>query len=295
LRGSFVPPAEIQDLRDLTRYRVELVQAQNRVANRIQKVLERANIKLSSVASDTLEVSGQLMIEAIIAGENDAQRLADLAQRRLRRRIPDLQMALSGRVREHHRFLLKEHLTEWRSLAERINRVEREIDRRIAPFDYAVTLWQTIPGIDRVTACSLVAEIGVNMQQFPSAQQLASWAGVCPGQNESGGKRKSGKMRHGDHWLRRALCQAAWAASRKKNCYFAGQFRRIAARRGIKRALMAVAHANLIVLHAMLKTATTYRELGGDYLERIQKDQLHKYFIRRLERLGLTVSVQPAT
>jgi transposase len=294
VRGSFVPPTEIQDLRDLTRYRTELTQAQNRVANRIQKVLEQANIKLSSVASDTLGVSGRLMIEAIIAGEDNPESLADLAKKRLRQRIPELQMALSGRVRPHHRFLLKEHLEEWKALAERIRRVEQEIDRHIAPFEHAVTLWQTIPGIDRVTACSLVAEIGINMGQFPSAQHLASWAGVCPGQNESAGKRMSGKTRDGDRWLRRALCQAAWAASHKKNCYFAGQFKRIAARRGVKRALIAVAHAILIVVHTMLSKGASYHELGGDYLEQIHKDQLQKYLIRRLQRLGLTVSVQPA-
>lgn len=292
--GSFVPPTDIQDLRDLTRYRASLTQAQNRVSNRIQKVLEQANIKLSSVASDTLGVSGQLMIEAIIAGEDDAERLADLAKRRLRQRIPELQTALRGRVRDHHRFLLKEYLDEWKAIGERISRVEKEIDRRIGPFEHAVTMWQTIPGIDRVTAWSLVAEIGVNMGQFPTAQHLASWAGVCPGQNESAGKRMSATTRDGDRWLRRSLCQASWAASHKKNCYFSGQFKRIAARRGVKRALMAVAHALLIVAYTMLKTGTSYRELGAGYLEQIHKDQLQKYFVRRLERLGLTVSVQPA-
>jgi transposase len=294
MRGSFVPPTEIQDLRDLTRYRAELTQAQNRVANRIQKVLEQANIKLSSVASDTLGASGQRMIEAIINGEDNAESLADLAQKRLRQRIPELQMALSGRVRDHHRFLLKEHLEEWKTLAAKIRRVEQEIDRCIVPFEHAVTLWKTIPGINHVTACSLVAEIGVNMAQFPSAQHLASWAGVCPGQNESAGKRMSATTRDGDRWLRRALCQASWAASHKKNCYFAGQFKRIAARRGAKRALVAVAHAILVVIYTMMRTGQSYRELGGDYLERIHKDQLQKYYVRRLQSLGFTVSVLPA-
>jgi transposase len=209
LRGSFVPPTEIQDLRDLTRYRVELTQAQNRVANRIQKLLEQANIKLSSVASNTLGVSGQQMIEAIIAGEEDPERLADLAQRRLREKIPELRLALEGRVRAHHRFLLKEFLEEWKALGMRIGRIEEEIDRRIAPFEEAATLWQSIPGMDRVTACNLVAEMGVNMAQFPSAQQLASWAGICPGNHESAGKRMSATTRDGNKWLRRTLCQAA--------------------------------------------------------------------------------------
>lgn len=294
IRGSFVPPTDIQDLRDLTRYRAELTQAQNRVGNRIQKVLEQANIKLSSVASDTMGVSGRQMIEAIIAGEQDAEKLAGLAQKRLRQRIPELQQALSGRIRDHHRFLLKEHFDEWKTLAERIHRLEQEIDRRMGPFEYAVTLWQTIPGIRRVTACSLVAEIGVNMKQFPSPDHLASWAAVCPGQNESAGKRMSATTRDGNRWLRRSLCQAAWAASHKKNCYFSGQFKRIASRRGQKRALIAVAHALLIVAYAMLNTHSTYRELGANYLEQIHKDQLQKYFVGRLQRLGFTVSVQPA-
>jgi transposase len=294
LKGSFVPPMEIQDLRDLTRYRAELTQAQNRVSNRIQKVLEQANIKLSSVASDTLGVSGQEMIEAIIAGENDAERLADLAKRRLRQRIPELQRALSGRVRDHHRFMLKEHLDEWKALSQRIARVEQEIDRRIVPFESAVTLWQSIPGISRVTACSLVAEIGVNMEQFPSAQHLASWAAVCPGQNESAGKRKSGVTRDGNRWLRRTLCQAAWAASHKKDCYLSSQFKRIAARRGPKRAIIAVAHSILIVAYTMLKRDKSYLELGVDFFDQIHKQQIQKHLVRRLQQLGLTVTVQPA-
>jgi transposase len=294
VRGSFVPPTEIQDLRDLTRYRVELTQAQNRVANRIQKLLEQANIKLSSVASNTLGVSGQQMIEALIAGEQDPERLADLAQRRLRQRIPELQLALEGRVRDHHRFLLKEFLEEWRALGTRLRRIEEEIDRRMIPFEEAVTLWQSIPGVDRVTACNLVAELGVNMAQFPSAQHLASWAGLCPGNNESAGKRMSGATRDGNKWLRRTLCQAAWAVTRKKDCYLSAQFRRLAARRGMKRAVMAVAHTMLIIAYTMLKTGRSYHELGGEYLERINKDQLQRYFVKRLQKLGLTVTVAPA-
>lgn len=293
LRGSFVPPTEIQDLRDLTRYRVELTQAQNRVANRIQKLLQQANVKLSSVASDAMGVSGQQMIEAIIAGEQDPARLADLARRRLRAKMPELRLALEGRVRDHHRFLLREFLEEWRALGARIRRVEEEIDRRMAPFEEAVTLWHSIPGVDRVTACNLVAELGVNMAQFPSAQHLASWAGLCPGNNESAGKRMSGTMRDGNKWLRRTLCQAAWAVTRKKDCYLSAQFRRLAARRGMKRAVMAVAHTILIIAYTMLKTGRSYHELGGNYLEQINRDQLQRYFMKRLQKLGLTVTVAP--
>ena len=294
LKGSFVPPTPIQDLRDLTRYRAELRQAQTRVANRIQKFLEQANLKLASVASDVLGVSGRQMLEAIIGGQESPQRLAELARGRLRSKIPELSRALEGRVRDHHRFMLAEYLDEWETLGQRITRMEAEIDKQIGPFEPAVTLWKSIPGVDQVTACSLVAEIGVDMRQFPTARHLASWAGVCPGNHESGGKRKSGKTRDGNRWLRRTLCQAAWAATRKKNCYLSAQFKRLAARRGVKRAVMAVAHSLLIIAYTMLKTGKGYHELGGNYLEQINKDQLQRYFIKRLQRLGLKVTVEPA-
>ena len=295
LKGSFVPPTPIQDLRDLTRYRAELRQSQNRVANRLQKFLEQANLKLSSVASNALGVSGRQMLEAIIRGQNDPEQLAQLARGRLKSKIPELEQALEGRVRDHHRFLLEQFLDEWTDLGQRMARLETEIDKRIAPFDDAVALWQTIPGVDRVTACNLVAEIGVNMNQFPTDRQLASWAALCPGNHESAGKRLSGKMRAGNKWLRRSLCQAAWAVTRKKNCYLSAQFKRLAARRGVKRAVMAVAHTMLIIGYHMLKTGRGYDELGGHYLEQIHKDQLQRYYTKRLQRLGLKVTVEPTT
>jgi transposase len=293
LKGSFVPPTPIQDLRDLTRYRAELRQSQNRVANRLQKFLEQANIKLSSVASNALGVSGRQMLEAIIDGQDDAGQLAKLARGKLKNKIAELERALEGRIRDHHRFLLAEYLDEWEALGERIVRLEEEIDKQIRPFEQAVALWQTIPGVDHVTACNLVAEIGVDMRQFPSAQHLASWAALCPGNHESAGKRKSGKTRDGNKWLRRTLCQAAWAVTRKKNCYLSAQFKRLAGRRGVKRAVMAVAHTMLVIGYHMLKTGQTYHELGGDYLERINKDQLQRYLVKRLQRLGLKVTVEP--
>jgi transposase len=254
LRGSFVPPTPIQDLRDLTRYRAELRQSQTRVANRIQKFLEQANLKLSSVASNALGVSGRQMLEAIIAGQDNPEQLAQLARGRLKSKVAELEQALQGRVRDHHRLLLAEYLDEWKALGERIKRIEAEIDKQIRPFEQAVALWQTIPGVDRVTACNLVAEVGVDMKQFPTAQHLASWSALCPGNHESAGKRKSGKTRDGNKWLRRSLCQAAWAGTRKKNCYLSAQFKRLAARRGAKRAVMAVAHTMLIIGYHMLKT-----------------------------------------
>lgn len=295
LKGSFVPPTPVQDLRDLTRYRAELRQSQNRVANRIQKFLEQANLKLACVASNALGVSGRQMLEAIIAGQDDPEQLAQLARGKLRSKIAELTQALEGRARDHHRFILAENLDEWEALGERIKRIEAEIDKRIRPFEQAVALWQTIPGVDRVTACNLVAEIGVDMNQFPTAQHLASWSALCPGNHESAGKRKSGKTRDGNKWLRRSLCQAAWAATRKKNCYLSAQFKRLAARRGMKRAVMAVAHTMLIIGYHMLKTGRSYHELGGNYLEQINKDQLQRYFMKRLQRLGLKVTVEAAT
>lgn len=295
LKGSFVPPAPIQDLRDLTRYRAELRQSQNRVANRIQKFLEQANLKLTSVASNALGVSGRRRLEAIIAGQQDPEQLAKLARGRLKSKIPELEQAVEGRVRDHHRFLLGEFLDEWEALGQRIARLEAEIDRQIRPFEAAVTLWQTIPGVDRVTACNLVAQIGVDMNQFPTAQQLASWAALCPGNHESAGERKSGRTRDGNKRLRRSLCQAAWAVTRKKDCYLSAQFKRLAARRGVKRAVMAVAHTMLIIGDHMLKTGRGYYELGGNYLELINKNQLQRYYLKRLQRLGLTVTVEPVS
>jgi transposase len=269
LKASFVPPTPIQDLRDLTRYRAELRQSQNRVANRIQKFLEQANLKLSSVAPDTLGVSGRKMLEAIIAGEDNPEQLTQLARGRLKNKRAELEQALEGRVRDHHRFMLAEYL-----------------------FEAAVALWRTIPGVERVTACSLVAEIGVEMTQFPTAQHLASWTALCPGNHERAGKRKSGRTRDGNRWLRRSLCQAAWAATRKKDCYLSAQFQRLAARRGVQRAVIAVAHNNLIMAYHTLKTGSSYHELGGNYLEQINKDQLQRYFVKRLQRLGLKVTIE---
>jgi transposase len=245
------------------------------------------------VASNALGVSGREMLEAIIAGQDDPEQLAQLARGRLKKKIPQLQQALEGRVRDHHRFLLDQYLDEWKDLGKRIARIEAEIDKRISPFEEAVALWQSIPGVDRVTACNLVAEIGADMKPFPTDRHLASWSALCPGNHESAGKRLSGKTRDGNKWLRRSLCQAAWAATRQKNCYLSAQFKRLAARRGVKRAVMAVAHTMLIIGYHMLKTGRSYHELGGDYLERINKDQLQRYYVKRLQRLGLKVTVEP--
>jgi len=204
LRASFVPPTPIRELRDLTRYRASLAQEINRIANRIQKVLEDANIKLASVATDTLGASGRAMLEAIVNGEQDSQRLAEMAQGKLRNKIPELQEALQGRVSRHHRFLLRELLDHHYFVESKMQRIEQEVAERLGPFQSEVARLCTIPGVDRVTAWGLLAEIGLSMKQFPDAQHLASWAGLCPGSHESAGKRKSGKIRKGSLWLRRS-------------------------------------------------------------------------------------------
>jgi transposase len=293
LRGSFVPPRPTSELRDLTRYRVSLVQEINRIANRIQKVLEDANIKLASVATDALGASGRAILEAMLAGEQDAARLAEMAQGKLRNKIPELQLALEGRMTEHHRFLLRQLFDHLRFTESKRSEIEQEIDKRMRPFEDQVTRLCTIPGVDRVTAWGMLAEIGLNMDQFPSSGHLASWACLCPGSFESAGKRLSGKMRKGNVSLRRCLSQAAWAISMMKNNYLSALYRRIAARRGAKRAVMAVAHALLVIAYHMLKRKEDYRELGADHFDRIDVNRIRRSLVNRLERLGHKVTLEP--
>src|ERR1700687_950287 len=293
LRGSFVPPQPIRELRDLTRYRVSLVQEINRIANRIQKVLEDANIKLASVATDALGASGRAILEAMLAGEQDAARLAEMSKGLLRNKIPELKLALEGRMTEHHRFLLRQLFEHLRFTESKRSEIEQEIDKRMRAFEDKVTRLCTIPGVDRVTAWGMLAEIGMNMNQFPSSGHLASWACLCPGSFESAGKRLSGKMRKGNVSLRRCLSQAAWAISMMKNNYLSALYRRIAARRRAKRAIMAVAHALLEIAYHMLKRKEDYRELGADHFDRIDVNRIRRSLVRRLERLGHKVTLEP--
>ncbi len=294
LRGSFVPPTPIRELRDLTRYRVSLVQECNRIANRIQKVLEDGNIKLASVATDALGASGRAMLKAMIEGEEDVEKLAEMSRGLLRNKIPELQRALEGRLRSHHRFLLKELMEHLEFVESKMARLEREIGEHLRPFEERVERLCTIPGVEWVTASGLIAEIGVNMNQFADAEHLASWAGLCPGSYESAGKRKSGKTRKGSAWLRRCLCQAAWAVSTKKNNYLSALYRRLAARRGKKRAIIAVAHALLQIAYDILRDGKWYRELGADYFDQLHPSRVKRYLVKRLERLGFQVSLVPA-
>jgi transposase len=294
LQGSFVPPKPIQQLRDLTRSRTTLKQEQVRIGNRIRKVLEDANIKLSSVMSDVMGVSGRAMLRAMVRGESDPETLAQLARKRLRGKIPVLQQAAAGSLNEHHRFLLEQWLTHWDELTERIAKFEQRIEEQIRPFAAAVETWNSLPGIDRITAWTMVAEMGPNMNQFPTVAHAASWAGLCPGQEESAGKRKSGRTRSGNVWLRRALTQAAWGASMTKGSYFKAFYHRLAARKGKKRAIVAVAHALLSTGYMLLWTGRRFSDLGEGYFDRLDKERLTKRLVKRLEKLGHQVSIQPA-
>src|SRR3954454_25179888 len=295
LRGSFVPPSPIRQLRDLTRTRASLRQDHTAVANRMQKVLEDANVKLASVATDWLGVSGRDILRRMLDGEQDVSKLADLCRGRLRDKIPEMQLALEGRMTEHHRWVLRLQREQLDFLEAQIAKLDAKIEEKTKAYQEAVDLCTTIPGIEAVAAANLIAEMGVNMDQFPSAAHLASWAGLCPGNNESAGKRLSGKARNGNVWLRRNLCQAAWAASHTKNTYLSAQFHRLAARKGEKRALVAVGHTILVIVFHMLKNHQPYRDLGADYFDRRNAEQIKRSLIRRLERLGLQVTVQNRT
>jgi len=262
LSSSFIPPPEIRNLRDLTRQRTQIVRDRATVANRIQKVLEDANIKLSSVASDVLGVSGRAMIRAIIDGEDDPDELAGMAQRRLRGKIPELKQALHGRVTEHHRFLLRSLLEQIEFLEGLIARFDARIEEAMAPFDEAAGRLRAIPGVGEKAAEVIMAEVGPDMTPFPTAGHLSSWAGLCPGNDQTAGRQRNGKTTKGSQWLRTTMVQVAWAASRTKDTIFSACYQRWAKRMGKKKALVAVAHKILVVVYHLLKNRTDYRENG---------------------------------
>ena len=260
LRASFVPPQPVRELRDLTRQRTQMVAERAAVSNRVQKVLEDANIKLASVASDVLGVSGRAMIAALIGGETEPGRLADLAKRRMRARIPELRRASDGRVTEHHRFMLRALMDHVRHLDGMIEQFDRRIEEVLGPLLQAVERLVTIPGVSRQAAAVIVAEVGADMTKFPTAGHLSSWAGVCPGNHQSAGRRQSGRTTKGSRWLRQALVQVAWAASHTKKTFLAETYHRWVKRMGKKRALVALGHKILVLVHEMLKAGTTYRD-----------------------------------
>jgi transposase len=262
--------------------------------NRLQKGLEGANIKLAGVASDVLGASGQAMVRALIAGETDPRVLAALAKGRLRAKRDLLEQALAGRVRPHHRFLLAEQLCHIEALDEAIARVGAEIARRLEALEAAVQRLLTIPGMGRRTAEVILAEVGAEMDRFPSAEHLASWAGMCPGQHVSAGKRQGGRSQRGSPWLRGALTEAAWGAARTKGTYLAAQYRRIAARRGKQRAIVAVGHSILVSLYHMLAEERDDADLGGNFFDERERELVQRRLVRRLEHLGLKVTVEPA-
>ena len=291
LKGSLVPPQPQRDLRDLARYRTPLVEEKGRTVNRIHKVLEDAHIKLASVASDILGVSGRAMLEALSEGQRDPVRLAHFAQRRLRGKIPELQKALEGHLREHHQFLLR---LLWKALAEQ-DELWAELDARIQeqtrPFADQIQRLDAVPGVDRRVIEGVLAEVGADRSPFPTHPHLSAWAGMCPGNEESAGKRKRRRITPGNHWLKRTLVQAAWAARRRKNTYLASQYRRLVGRRGKKRSLVALAHSLLVIFYHMLKKGMTYAELGGDFFDRLEPQRLTRYYVKRLEALGHTVTL----
>jgi len=294
LKKSFVPPQPQQDLRELTRYRAQVSADRSAVSNRIRKLLEGANIKLGSVASDVLGASGRRMLEAIVKGETDPHLLADLALGKLKEKRTELIEALRGRIRDHHRTLLRLELAQWKFLDTLVAELEQAIEEALGPFLTAVERVKTIPGFSDVSAAAVIAEIGPNMQQFADPGHLSSWGGICPGNNESAGKRYSGKTRSGNIWLKRILCQVGWAASHTRHTYFAALFRRIAAKRGKKRAVLAVGHALLVTIYAMLSKQQSYQELGADYFDRLHADGLKRYCLRKLEAMGHRVILEPA-
>jgi len=294
LRGSFVPEQPQRELRDLTRTRTRLTQEMARVENRLQKTLEDAGIKLRSVVSSAVGLTGRRIIDALIAGETDPAILADLACGTARRKIPLLEKALQGRVNEHHRYLLKLWMGRLRELETDIASLEGRIHQQVEPFRAILDAWTAVPGISSTTACAILAEIGANMSQFPSAAQLASWACICPGNHESGGKRMSGKIRQGNPWLRTMLCQAGWAASHAKNSYFQALFRRICRRHGSKRALIAVAHSLLVTLYCLIRKGVAFVDPGQDYFDRLDHRRREHSLIRQLERMGYQVLLRPA-
>lgn len=291
LKASFVPPKGQRELRELTRFRSTFVKERANLINRIQKVLESANIKVASVLTDIDGVSGRAMMRALIEGTASPAEMADLAKGRLKAKRDSLELALAGRVKPHHRFILQELLNQIEGLDATIAKFDEQILEYCRPFEAAAKQLDTIPGVARETAEIIVSEIGIDMSRFPTADHLASWAGVAPGNNESAGKRLSGRTTKGNRALVDALTQAAWAASHTKHTYLSAQYRRIAARRGRKKALIAVAHSILVITYHLLKNQETYRELGGDYFDRRNPQIVAKRLVRRLEGLGFSVTL----
>jgi len=293
LRASFIPDRAQRDLRDLTRTRTSLIDERSRTVRRLQKVLEDANIKLSSVATDIMGVSGRAILAALVDGTTDSATLADLARGKLRTKLPALKRALSGRLTDHHRLLLATHLAHVDFLDEAIQHLSQTIAERLAPVEADLQRLETIPGVKRRTVEVLAAETGLDMTRFPSAGHLASWAGVCPGNYESAGKHKGGKTRRGSKWLRRALVEAGRAAARTRSSYFHAQYRRLAARRGPNKAALAAGHTILTTVYHLLTRQDTYRDISPVYQEERLRARAQRRAVEQLQQLGYQVALTP--
>jgi len=295
LRSSFVPPPAIRQLRDLTRYRKKLIQAHTAECQRVQKTLEDAGIKLDSVASDVLGVSGRAMLRALVAGERDPAVLAELARGVLRKKLPQLRQALQGRFSDHHGLLVGLSLAHLEHLEAAVGKLDARVDQVVAPFAEARDHLDTITGVGKRAAECIIAEIGVDMAAFPTAAHLASWAGRCPGNNVTGGKRRSGTPTKGNRWLADVLTECAWAAARSRDTYLAAQFWRLARRIGKKKAAVAVGHSILVVAWHLLEGDCDYHDLGGDWFTRRSDTDRHKaHLVKQLQSLGYSVTLQPA-
>jgi transposase len=294
LKSSFVPPPPIRELRDLTRYRIQQVRDRSQEVNRLCKVLEDAGLKLTSVMTDVMGASGRAMLHALVAGTTDPTVLADLARGRLRQKLPELRRALLGHFRPHHAFLIEQIFAKIDFLDETLDRLTAEIDRRLAPFEPILAALDTIPGVNRIGAIHIVAETGADMSRFPSAGHLCSWAAMCPGQNESAGKRRSGKTRQGNRYLRATLVQAALAAKRKNGSALQARYHRVKRQRGHKKAVVAVGHQILEIAFYVMRDSVTYEELGADYFTRRHAERAVRRHVRQLEALGFHVTIEKA-
>ena len=294
LKGSLVPPAAIRDLRDLTRYRKKQIEDRTQEVNRLHKVLEEAGLKLSTVLTDVLGKSGRAMLEALVGGTTDAATLAELARGRLRQKLPALREALRGHYRAHHAFLISQILAKVDFLEDAIATLTEEIDRQVRPFEPMLTRLTTVPGVARRTAITILAETGGNMTPFPSAGHFCSWAAMCPGHNETGGKRRSGRMRSGNRFLRGALIEAGWACTRAKGTALQARYLRVKRHRGHKRAVAAVGHQILEIAYFIMRDGVTYRELGAEYFARRDRERATQRHLKQLQALGYRVTLEPA-
>jgi len=293
VQGSFIPSAAQRVLRDLTRYRTQLTDERSREVQRIQKVLEDANLKLASVATDIMGISGRAILAELVAGQTDPGTLADLAKGRLRDKREQLAQALTGTLSAHHRFMLAQLLAHVDFLDEQLAQLDAQIAEEIRPFQAAVDRWDQLPGVNQRIAQVIVAEAGADLHQFADAEHCASWVGLCPGNHESGGKRLSGKTNKGNRWLRRALVEAAHGAARTKKSYYAALYHRLAGRRGKKRAIVAVAHSLLVAGYHLITQQTEYNDLGHNYFDERNKETVKRRLLKRLAQLGYEAELRP--